>query len=108
MRQKDQVGRLQKGSKWVLMVAWTSIGAAEIVHIHHNVFTHWTPDGHLGSFWLGTMASSVSVLVLFLWDTYVCIEYIPRSGIIILRRIAGTTTVLTVYLRYLNAPKVTY
>lgn len=65
------------------MVAWTSIGAMEIVHIHHSLSIRQAAGGHLGNFQLGAIASIVPmhILGLVIWGTDICIEYIPRSGI---------------------------
>lgn len=74
------------------MVAWTSIGAMEIVHIHHSLSIRQAAGGHLGNFQLGAIASNVPmhILGLVIWGTDICIEYIPRSGIMS-KSVADTT-----------------
>lgn len=98
-----------QGSKWEMVVASTSIGATEIVHILHHVFVLWTADDHLGNFQWGAIASHapMNILVLVIWvtDIYISVEYIPRSGITVSKSVADTNIQITVYSCYLNTPE---
>lgn len=105
-----QVGRLQKGSRWVIIVVWTSIGAVWIAHTHHSIFLCWTTDGRLGNFQLGVIASSVPMHILrpVIWGTAICIEYVSKSGITMLKSIADTSTNVNCITCYLDTPELIY